>query len=1115
MGRVFLAERDGQKFALKLAHEQLAAIPNMVARFLREAKVGLAIDHPNVIRTIDAGEHEGLPYLVMEFVQGRDLRKHLDELGRIPEALLREVARQAASGLSAIHASGVVHRDIKPENILITDTNEIRIMDLGVAALQEASMTLTREGGFAGSLLYAAPEQFRSESVAPATDQYALGVVLYEMASGANPFAGADAAGVIQRHLNFVPPPLMSVDDAISPFLSALVAALLEKECNARLASTEELVDVIEKAESSAWWSTRARPRQRPRVPVPRETALVGRGAELERMQAEWDQARAGKGGALLLHGEPGIGKTRLLDELLGRAATADAHLLYGAFTPRGGVRAFGDALASRLERTPDLAGAFAARVLGEPPPEGAPDLTRDAFAMMAGRTVRTLAEEKSLLLVLDDAQFADDTALAALEEIARTAREVPMLLVVAATEPIDLDAPTIELGRLGARDVIELLSETLRSRALAERLGGRIAAKSDGVPLFVMELLRSLEESDLLQRDEQGVAVVAHHITEIEVPSTVRGLIDMRLDELADDDRDLLDVAALQGPVFDPGLVAQVLEHKRVYALRRLAALERRTGMVRAEGGRYRFDQRQVQETLESELESELKREYHELLREAYAQTADEGGEEAVFLAYHGLRGTDPGQGKRLLDAALDHLGRAHRGEEFLHLAESALAVPGLYDGEERAQILLRMDSNLAMIGSVDARKSMLDEALSLAGTPALRARALSCLASFAIEAGDPETARAHCEDMQRAAEEAGDARLEAHALGGIGIVLDRTDRYDEALTFLEAAVALAESRDDEVGEMIGANNLGLLLTRINREEEALRYIQRAHTLARKLGKRRAEAALLGNLAMMAGNAGDHELLERYAEECLELCREIGNRPTQLHVLDHLARQSYMLGRSAECLDRLRHQLEMARDLSDRRLRASALNRRGSIRSILGQVDTALADHAEAAELYGQIQETYSAAGALLSRAELLARVGRMEEAHAIAREAIATAEKHGHRVIEAEVRMALAEWADDPQPRLREAQGILPENSPNRELRLRVAKAALGDGDRAAAAEAVRRHQPPPPKTLELHYWLLLGELEEARRVAQHLVDHAPPGERVAMVEKNPLLKRALANT
>jgi tetratricopeptide (TPR) repeat protein/predicted Ser/Thr protein kinase len=1113
MGRVFLAERDGQRFALKLAHEQLAAAPNMVARFLREAKAGIAIDHPNVVRTLDSGEYEGLPYLVMEFVQGRDLREHLSELGRIPEALLREVARQGAAGLAAIHATGVIHRDIKPENILITETNEIRIMDLGVAALQEATTTLTRDGGFAGSLLYAAPEQFRSESVGPATDRYSFGVVLYEMASGSNPFVGADAAAVIQRHLTHVPPSLMSIDDAISPFFSGLVAALLEKDCDARLTSTDELVDLLGNGESSAWWSAQERPRERPHVPVTRETGLVGRTQELGRLQAAWDEARAGRGGALQVLGEPGIGKTRLLDEMLSRAAADDAHLLYGAFTPRGGVRAFGDALEARLQRTPDLAGAFASRALGEPPPAGAPDLTRDAFAMMAGRTAFALAEQKPLLFILDDGQFADETALAALDELARIAGDVPMLLVVAATEPQDLDVPSVELRRLGARDVIELLSDVLRNRALAERLGGTIAAKSDGVPHFVLELLHSLKESKVLRRDASGVATAAARITRIEVPSTVRGLIDLRLEDLDDDDRDLLDVAALQGPVFDPGLVAQVLDRKRVHVLRRLAALERRTGMVHAEGGRYRFDQRQLQETLEAELESELKREYHELLREAYEKTAGEGGEDAVFLAYHGLRGTDPDQGRRWLDKALGHLHGAGRGEEFLHLGETALGVPGLFEGEERAELLLRMDANLAMLGSLNVRKSRLDEALSLAVEPALRARALNCLAAFSIEAGDPDQARAYCEEMQRAAVEAGDTKLEAHALGGIGIVLDRTDRYDEALTFLEASVALAESHDDEVGEMIGANNLGLLLTRMNRDEEALRYIHRALELARKLGRRRAEAALLGNLAMMACNAGDDARLERYAEECLAICHETGNRLTQLYVLNHLSRQSYMLGRSAECLGRLQHQLEMARDLSDRRLRASALDRRGGIRSILGHVDEALDDYAEAAELARQIQESYATACSLLSRARLFGFVNRMEEAQATARDAMEVAAEHGHQMVVAEIHLALAEWADDPRPHLRDAREALPENSPDRELYLRVAGAALADGDRAAAAEAIRQHRPPLAKLVELHQWLLLGEGEEARRVAQYLVDHAPPGEREPMVERSPLLRRALA--
>ncbi len=170
MGKVYLAEaveataglEPGQKIALKVVHPHLLETPGFFKRFMQEAELGKRVRHENVVRTfdVDAILHEGqhYHYMVMEFVEGKSLRELLLDLGTIPETLLREVALQATAGLSAIHERGIVHRDLKPENILITDDHEIRIMDLGVAKLQEATLAITKEGWFAGTLLYAAPE---------------------------------------------------------------------------------------------------------------------------------------------------------------------------------------------------------------------------------------------------------------------------------------------------------------------------------------------------------------------------------------------------------------------------------------------------------------------------------------------------------------------------------------------------------------------------------------------------------------------------------------------------------------------------------------------------------------------------------------------------------------------------------------------------------------------------------------------------------------------------------------------------------------------------------------------------------------------------------------------
>jgi serine/threonine-protein kinase len=207
------------------------------------------VDHPNVVRTLEfasVGEHD---LLVMEYAEGRTLR----ELAARDEEFLRDVARQAAEGLAAIHAAGIVHRDLKPENILVTRDGVVRIMDLGVAKAGDASVALTHTGQFLGSLQYAAPEQCAGRAIGPMADLYALGVVLYELAAGENPFRAQTPGASFRAQLDLVPPPLALV----SPFLAAVVATLLEKDPERRFPSARVLATALAKGERGAWWLAR------------------------------------------------------------------------------------------------------------------------------------------------------------------------------------------------------------------------------------------------------------------------------------------------------------------------------------------------------------------------------------------------------------------------------------------------------------------------------------------------------------------------------------------------------------------------------------------------------------------------------------------------------------------------------------------------------------------------------------------------------------------------------------------------------------------------------------------------------------------------------------------
>ncbi|MFQ5845235.1 MAG: serine/threonine-protein kinase, partial [Planctomycetota bacterium] len=348
MGSVYLAEDTaGRQVAVKVIHPHLLASPGVFKRFLREGEIGKRIRHQNVVRTldVDASEANGTMalFMVMEYVEGRSLRRLLKDLRMVPEALLREIAGQIAAGLAAVHAEGIIHRDLKPENVLITEDRRIRIMDLGVARMQEASIALTREGHFTGSLPYAAPEQFNREEVGPAADLYSLGVLLYELATGRNPFAGQNAAQVINTHLSLTPPPVEEQNPAISSFFSEVIGALLVKKPADRIESAAALGCVLADGERSDWWAGRRRRLRRkeqslPRIPVRRDTAAHGRETELSVLHQAWNEAKEGRGRALLLEGEPGVGKTRLVDSFLRSLVDQDVHMLYGCYLPSGGM---------------------------------------------------------------------------------------------------------------------------------------------------------------------------------------------------------------------------------------------------------------------------------------------------------------------------------------------------------------------------------------------------------------------------------------------------------------------------------------------------------------------------------------------------------------------------------------------------------------------------------------------------------------------------------------------------------------------------------------------------------------------------------------------------------
>ncbi len=625
MGEVYLAhdERLRRDVAVKLMAPRLEHEARAVDRFIREALAVSALNHPNIVTIHETGEDAAGRFIVMELVQGRSLREVIRQGATVEQA--RDLIRQVAEALTVAHARQIVHRDVKPDNVMVRDDGYVKVLDFGLARIAmagpagEATVSAeTRTGLVLGTIGYLSPEQARGEAVTTASDVFALGILLYELLTGQHPFHAASPLAVLHGITNDAPVPPSRLGIEVPAWLDQLVLECLQKDARLRPATSEVAARL-----RGASGATPAGPAHAP-VTRPAER-IVGREREMDELVAAFGRARDGSGRMITISGEPGLGKTALVEEFLASIGTSgQARVARGRCSERlAGSEAYlpflealddllrSESHGSLIRVVKSVAPNWYAQVRSAGDDSSAERALTEAGAGSPHRMKREMAallEEASRLhpvvLFLDDLHWADGSTVDLLGYLSDRLSSMRMLIVVtfrpselAQTRhpflslKLDLQARgvcrEIALDYLSAEAVARYIALECPGHALPGELLALIYQRTEGHALFLVDLIRDLRRRGAIVSRADGNCVLAEGLAalERELPESVRSMIQRKLGALGNADRQLLSAAAVQGDDFCASVVGQALGLDESAVEDALDRLERDHALVRFVG--------------------------------------------------------------------------------------------------------------------------------------------------------------------------------------------------------------------------------------------------------------------------------------------------------------------------------------------------------------------------------------------------------------------------------------------------------------------------------------------------------------------------------------------------
>jgi tetratricopeptide (TPR) repeat protein len=989
-------------------------------RVRREAQaMGRLAAHPNVVAVYDAGEEAGAPYIVEEYLEGGTVAELLArDAGRaLPVERAVRIAGDVCAALDHAHGHGVVHRDLKPSNIWLTADGTAKLGDFGLVAALRPSVSatvakLTGEGMMVGTIAYMAPEQALGRPPQERADLYSLGAVLYELVTGGPPFVGDDALAIISQHLRTPPVAPVWHNREVPRPLDALIVQLLAKDPAERPRSAAEVGEALEALATSVL--------RRPSLVEAGANPLdrlaggvhVGREREVDKLCEAADLALAGRGRLVLISGEPGIGKTRLAEQLTTYAHLRDALVLWGRCYEGDGapaywpwmqvVRAYSvDHDPAALGATMGAGAADIAEIVSEvrrrlpdlePPPAVGAEQARFRLFDSVTTFLVNASRREPLVVVLDDLHCADRPSLALLEFLAPQLGDARLLVVgMYRDTALQVEHPLThtlgELARFRAPQRIALRgftrAQVARYVSLTagvepdDALVDAVHAKSEGNPFFVAEIVRLLSAEGELDTARGAIAI----------PHEVRELIGRRLAPLSAHCRETLAIASVIGRDFELRVLQDVAGGSGERLLEALdeARAARVIGMPAT--GRYRFAHVLISDTLADGLPAsrrvQLHRRVGEALERAFAGRLEP---HLAELAHHFLEAAAAGDvepGLRYATAAAEQAGARLAHEEAARMYKRALSALDVapVDGARRCDLLLALGEAHHRAGDHGYARAAFRQAADAARELGSSER----LARATLGYGGPRGSFAVVDvELVGLLEEAltalgaRDDALRARLLARLAMELYFSGRGERRATLVDEAVAIARRLGEPATLAYALNARYAALWGPENVEERLTIADEVVELARRAGDHRLVREGRGRRIVALFELGDvavaHAEIEQHARAAQELRQPFGRWQAAVW----RAAEALLAGRFAEGESRAREAFEVGR-----RVRMTDAENCFAVQSLIAGMETGRL--AELQATVEQLAERYPETTRwTASLAYLHTELGRRDEAAA-----------------------------------------------------------------------------------------------------------------------------------